>query len=105
MIDDILVHGRTVEEHDHRLRKVLQRLEGAGLTLNREKYQFSQPQVKFLGQVVDQNGICPGPEKVAAVQNVKTPGNVGDIGRFLGMVNHLSKFAPNLAKRTKLLRA
>ena len=33
MIDDILVHGRTVEEHD-RLTKVLQRLEGAGLTLN-----------------------------------------------------------------------
>ena len=34
MIDDILVHGRTVEEHDDRLTKVLQRLEGAGLTLN-----------------------------------------------------------------------
>ena len=112
MIDDILVHGRTVEEHDDCLTKVLQRLEGAGLTLNREKCQFSQSQVKFLGQVVDQNGgqvvdqngIRPDPEKVAAIQNVKTPGNVGDIRRFLGMVNHLSKFAPNLAERTKPLR-
>ena len=42
MIDDILVHGSTVEEHDDRLTKVLQRLEEAGLTLNREKCQFSQ---------------------------------------------------------------
>ena len=104
MIDDILVHGRTVEEHDDCLTKVLQRLEGAGLTLNREKCQFSQSQVKFLGQVVDQNGIRSDPEKVAAVQNLKTPGNVGDIPHFLGMVNHLSKFAPNLAERTKPLR-
>ena len=93
-----------MEEHDDRLTKVLQRLEEAGLTLNREKCQFSQSQVKFLGQVVDQNGICPDPEKVAAIQNVKSPSNVGDIRCFLGMVNHLSKFAPNLAERTKPFR-
>jgi len=43
-----------------------------------------------LGQVVDQNGICPNPEKVATIQNVKSPGNVGDIRWFLEMVNHLS---------------
>ena len=40
MIDDILVHGCTVEEHDDRLMKVLQRLEQAALTLNQEKCQF-----------------------------------------------------------------
>ena len=73
------------------------------MTLNREKCQFSQSQVKFLGQVVDQNGIRPDPEKVAAIQNVKSPSNVGDVQWFLGMVNDLSKFAPNLAERTKPL--
>ena len=103
MMDDVLVNGCTVEEHDDHLMKVLQRLEQAGLTLNREKCQFSQSQVKFLGQVVDQNGICPDSEKVAAIQNVKSPSNVGDVRRFLGMVNHLSKFTPNLAERTKPL--
>ena len=35
---------------------------------------------------------------------MKTPGNVGDIRWLLGMVNHLSKFAPNLAERTKPIR-
>ena len=34
MMDDILNHGCTPEEHDARLEKVLQRLQGAGLTLN-----------------------------------------------------------------------
>ena len=32
---DILVSGCTQQEHDQRLKKVLQRLEGAGVTLNK----------------------------------------------------------------------
>ena len=104
MIDDVLVHGRTVEEHDKRLVAVLHRLEQAGLTLNQEKCRFSQSQVKFLGQVVDQSGIRPDPEKIQAIQSVRPPNNVGDVRRFLGMVNHLSKFSPNLAEKSKPLR-
>ena len=103
MIDDVLVHGWTVEEHDKRLVGVLHRLEQAGLTLNQEKYRFFQSQVKFLRQVVDQSGICPDPEKIRAIQSVRPPSNVGDVRRFLGMVNHLSKFSPNLAEKSKLL--
>ena len=43
-------------------------------------------------------------EKVYVIQNVKPPNNVGDIRRFVGLVNHLSKFASNLAKSAKLLQ-
>ena len=38
------------------------------------------------------------------IQKVATPQNVGDIRRFLGMVNHMGKFIPNLAEKTKPLR-
>ena len=34
MMDDVLVHGSTREEHDARLRDVLNRLQTAGMTLN-----------------------------------------------------------------------
>ena len=104
MMDDVLVHGRTTEEHDERLDKVLQKREEAGLTLNRQKCHFSKPQVKFLGQIVDKDGVCPDPEKVRAIQDVQPPQNVGDVRRFLGMCNNLSKFSPNLAEKTKPLR-
>ena len=104
MMDDVLVHGRTTEEHDECLDKVLQKLEEAGLTLNRQKCHFSKPQVKFLGQIVDKDGVRPDPEKVQAIQDVQPPQNVGDVRRFLGMCNHLSKFSPNLAEKTKPLR-
>ena len=104
MVDDVLVHGRTASEHDERLVRVLERLKQAGLTLNQEKCRFSQTQVKFLGQVIDQSGIHPDPDKVEAIQKVLPPSNVGDIRRFLGMANHLSKFSPNLAEKTQPLR-
>ena len=104
LMDDILVYGKNQEEHDERLLKVLQRLETAGLTLNREKCKFSQTLVKFLGQMVDKSGVRPDPAKVKAIQEVPIPKNVGDVRRFLGMVNQLGKFAPNLAEKTKALR-
>ena len=104
LIDDVLVHGRTQEEHDERLFQVLSRLQKEGLTLNEVKCKFSQRQVPFLGQIVNDSGIQPDPSKVEAIKNVPVPTSVGDIRRFLGAVNQLSKFAPNLAEVTKPLR-
>ena len=37
MMDDVLIHGTTREEHDEQLTRVLQRLEELGMTLNSEK--------------------------------------------------------------------
>ena len=54
--------------------------------------------------LVDEAGIKLDPSKVAAIRNVPVPTNVGDIRKFLGAVNQMSKFAPNLAEVTKLLR-
>ena len=44
------------------------------------------------------------PAKVKALQAMLPPTNLTDLHRFLGMTNHLSKFIPNLADRTKTLR-
>ena len=37
IIDDILVHGKSQEEHDRRLKRVLSMVKEVGLTLNKEK--------------------------------------------------------------------
>ena len=104
LMDDILIHGTTQDEHDSRLMEVLRRLEAAGVTLNKEKCEFSQKQVPFLGQIVNHSGIRPDPGKVRAAQEFPAPTNVGGVRRFLGMVNQLSKFSPHLADVTKPLR-
>ena len=104
LMDDILVHGTTREEHDKRLRLVLQRLQDLGMTLNSEKCTFAQSSVQFLGHVIDEHGIKADPNKVSAIVRFTTPSNVGDVRRFLGMINQLSKFAPNLADMTQPMR-
>ena len=48
MIDDTLVFGRTQQEHDERLVKVLKKIEEAGITLNLEKCELSKDSVTFL---------------------------------------------------------
>ena len=103
-MDDIVVFGKSYHEHDQRLRAALKRIRDAGLTLNKEKCQFSQMEVKFFGHIVDDNGVRPDPNKVQAIQDMKQPTSVSEVRRFLGMVNQLSKFSPQLANKTKPLR-
>ena len=104
LIDDVLVHGRTQEEHDERLALVLQRLLESGMTLNKEKCKFSCSRVNFLGQTLSGSGIQPDPEKVAVIQKLGAPTDVHGVRRFLVMTNQLIKFTPNMAEMTKPLR-
>lgn len=83
---------------------VLNRLEEACLTLNREKCEFSRREVKFLGHILSQDRVCSDPDKVAAIVNMEEPMTVKKLRRFLGMVNQLNKFMPHLAEMTKPLR-
>ena len=104
LIDDILIYGQTQEEHDKHLTEVLHKIAAAGINLNQEKCEISQSQVKFLGQIVDSKGIHPDPEKGAAVKQMNAPIDVKELRRFLGMVNQLANFTPQLSDATKPLR-
>ena len=104
LVDDILICGKTQAEHDERLIAVLTRLSEAGLTLKKEKCELNRTSIKFLGQLVDETGVKPDPDKILAIQGMKPPTNITELRRFLGMINQLNKFSPNLADRTKPLR-
>ena len=62
-MDDILVYGSTPEEHNQRLKEVLQRLVDVGLTLNLEKCEFGQTSIRFCGYVLDAEGVHADPSK------------------------------------------
>jgi len=87
MMDDILVHGKTQEEHDERLHKVLQRLQEAHVTLNAEKCQFSQTSDSFVSHTIDSSGIRPDQDKLMAIQKVRAPANCRRCTPLSGMVN------------------
>ena len=103
-VNDILVSGRDKNEYDSQLHAVLKRLETAGVTLNKEKCQFSCTKIFFLGHVIDANGISIDPHKTEAIRNMKSPRNVTELQRFMAMINQLNKFSPNVAHLSQPLQ-
>ena len=98
------VIGRNQIEHDERLRAVLDRLQEEGITLNYEKCVFSVSRLEYLGQIIDGQGIRKDPSKVQAIVDFPELRDVAELRKFLGMVNQLMKFCPNLAEHTNALR-
>ena len=103
-IDDILIHAPDQDSHNKRVRNVLCRLQEAGVTLN-DKCEFSKSSVRFLGHIINGSGITVDPSKVEAIKKFPQPQNITELQRFLGMVNQMAKFTPNLATATEPLRA
>ena len=99
-MDDILVFGSTEEEHDQRLEETLKRLQTAGLTLNKQKCEFSKTEISFLGQTISQEGIQADNEKIKAILNFPEPQDVSELRSFLGMVNQMGKFIEGRAEIT-----
>lgn len=96
-MDDILIHGSDRKNHDATLHEVLKRLQGAGLSLNAEKCQFHQSKLKFLGHIIDADGVKPDPAKLHAMANFPTPTCKSELRRLNGMLNQLARFIPHLA--------
>ena len=96
-LDDILVTGKTDEEHLVNLEKVLQQMETHGLRLNKSKCTFMAPEVVYLGHKIDENGLHPTEDKFRAIRDAPQPTNVSGLRTYLGLLTYYSKFLPNLS--------
>lgn len=97
-IDDILIFSSTPEEHTHHVRRVLQKLKDARLSLKLKKCVFDVTSVQFLGFVISPDHISMDPEKIEVVKNWKDLTNVHDIQVFLGFTNFYKRFIANYSK-------
>ena len=104
IVDNLLVWGKNVEEHDLTLEKVLQRAEETDLSFNEEKCKFHKQEVTYVGHVFATDGLRPSPDKVQAILNVPVPHDKSSLQRFIGMVKYLHKFIPHLADLNKPLK-
>ena len=103
-IDDILVWGKTKEEHNQHLHAVLQRIEQCGLKLTKSKCKESVTELKYLGVILTAEGVKPDEGKVKAILDMPELDDKEGIKRFFGLINQFSKFLPDLADVTALLR-
>ena len=104
IIDDILVWGATQEEHDQRLKRVLDRSKEYNLKLNRGKCEIKRTEVKYVGHLLTAEGVKPDPEKIRAVETMKKPENKQELLTFLGFIQYLGKFMPRMSDVSSSLR-
>ena len=61
-------------------------------------------QDKVLRNYLSAKGLEPGPDKIAAIVDMTPPTNAQELQSFLGMVNDLSSYTPDLATTTAPFR-
>lgn len=102
-LDDLIIFGKSLEEHKERLLKVLDRLEEAGLKIFPDKCQFCQPKVKYQGHIVSADGVSTDPGKIKAVTSWPQPTDLKTLKSFLGYCGYYRRFVTNYAAIVRTL--
>lgn len=102
-LDDVIVFGRTIQEHNKNLATVLHRLSELRLKLQPDKCEFLKPELEYLGHVISKDGVKPNPNKIKSVKEFRQPRNPTEIKQFLGLAGYYRKFIRNFAKVAKPL--
>ncbi|XP_043062846.1 uncharacterized mitochondrial protein AtMg00860-like [Drosophila yakuba] len=68
-------------------------------------YQDDIIELQYLGHRVTDQGIGTDPEKVAAIAQLKPPGNVKELRQYLGVASWYRRFVPDFATLVQPLHA
>ena len=96
--DDIVIFEYGDSDHDDTLYSVLDRAHDVGMHFNSDKCVFKQDSISFYRFTLSSEGVKPDPKKIEAIKNLPEPKTESLLQLFLGIVNYLSRFSPNIAK-------
>lgn len=102
-LDDIIIFGSMIQQHNNNLAIVLQRLRELGLKIQPDKCEFLKPELEYLEHIITYEGIKSNPKKIKAVKEFKIPKNRTDVKSFLGLAGYYRKFVRNFSKIAKPL--
>jgi hypothetical protein len=97
-IDDVVILGRSFEEHLQHLQQVFDRLQQAGLKLKPRKCHFLQRKVDYLGHVVSNKGIATDPAKIENIASWPIPNSPKEVQQFLGLAGYYRRFIQDFAE-------
>ena len=96
-LDDIIVFGKSFEQHLQWLRRVFERLARAGLKLKFNNCQFILKEVHYLGHIISTDGVRANLAEVITVTNYPVPTNVKEHQQFLGLTTYHRRFVEHYA--------
>ena len=102
-LDDIVIYGSSLEEHELKLERLMKRLREAQLKLQPDKCEFLRPEVVYLGHVISKEGVRPDNKKLVAVREFPRPQNIKNVRQFLGLAGYYRRFIKGFSDIAKLL--
>ena len=104
VMEDTLFYDTDVKQHYEKVRKYLLKCRENQITLNRDKFEFAQRELKYVGYIVGADGISADPEKIRAINDFPKPTNISELRSFLGLSNQLGNFTKELSALTQPFR-
>ncbi|MFG1588215.1 reverse transcriptase family protein [Staphylococcus aureus] len=95
-LDDVIVSGITLEEHNENVRALFRRISDYGFRVRKDKCSFAKNEIRFLGHIINREGRKPDPSKVEVIVNMPVPKDRKQLKSFLGMVSYYSSFVPKM---------
>ncbi|CAI7763005.1 unnamed protein product [Closterium sp. NIES-53] len=99
-LDDILVYSRDKQQHLANLEAVFKVLDEHRLLTKGSKCEFFQDSLEFLGHVISEAGVEIETKKLDTVKAWHPPTNITELQSFLGFVNFVRRFVPDMARLT-----
>ena len=102
-LDDIFIYSASIEEHEEHLKIVFEILRENHLFLSKDKIDLYSVHMDCLGHIIDDEGIHVDMDKMRSIRDWPTPRNYNDIQRFVGLVNYVAQFMPDVTSYTSPL--
>lgn len=103
-VDDILIFGRTRQEHDNNLHWVLSKCYEYNVKIKLEKCYFAKDQVEYLGFIISGSSIKPLPSKIQTLSIQSPPKDKTELRSLIGKLNFYARFIPNYSSQLEPLR-
>ena len=98
-LDDIVIRSTSWEEHLQHIRRVMERLKQAQLTVNLSKCQFARNHCTYLGHEIGQGVVKPEESKIYAIRNMPRPSTKKELRSFLGLTGYYRRFVRDYASK------
>lgn len=98
-IDDVIVGGKTLEEHDKNLEKFLSAASKYNISLNAEKCTYRQPNISYLGHTISDGTIKPDAERLKPLKDMPIPLDERSLMRSVGLFSYYSQWIPEYSRK------
>ena len=102
-LDNVFAYSNTIEEHEEHLGIVFELLRKFSFYLEINKCDLYAERMDCLGHIIDNDGIHTNVEKMSRIRGWRTPWNLNEVQKFVGLVEYLAQFMPDISAYTMLL--